>query len=225
MDKSKNKPQDTKQVILGLVIIGVLIFAGYSVISAIFGSNNEKKESSTQSQIDTKYELITHEDVSVGNAKRFLLRVVVAYPTSEDILKATADKIISDEKDKQPFNALAINFYDRKEFASGAYSLAKVEYAPNGQWAEASSVSMGDYSSSKNVYDFKQKVSSPDQFKDKQPTNEQAKIYSEYESVKKADNFIQSTEDQWITKTAQNLDLTPEKVKQALQVCIYWLNY
>lgn len=221
MNSGQKQPQDTKQVILGFIIIGVILFGGYLGISAITGSGNSNDESSSQSQVDTSYELIDKEDVSVGNAKRYLLRVVVAYPTTEETIRATAEKIISDEKDQQQFNAIAVNFYDREEFASGAYSLAKVEYAPDGEWSEAGSVRTGDYSDSEYVYDFKQKVSSPDEFSDKKPTDNQARIYSEYDSVKKADDF-QSTEEQWITKTAENTDSTPEEVQQAVQACTLW---
>lgn len=93
------------------------------------------------------YDIVGRQDVSIGVVKRFQVKVSLpqhyARGTVEDIAKAVAADITR----SQAVNAVSILFYGPGTSTAGIYDVAMVEWAPNGSWADATSVRAGDYSS------------------------------------------------------------------------------
>lgn len=94
------------------------------------------------------------EDVSVGATPRFDYRVVVSGKPTPAQLTQIAEAVFGQAKAKQPFAALRIGFYDYPEYATREFTLGQVEYAPDGDWAKASTIEPGDYDAMKPVTDL-----------------------------------------------------------------------
>ncbi len=67
--------------------------------------------------------------------KRFLYRVVVAPGLSEAQVRATINKLIIDETNKDgDIDEVGVLVYDDKKVSQGAYTVAKADWAPQGKW-------------------------------------------------------------------------------------------
>jgi len=123
-----------------ILIVIFIIFAGVIIFS---DSNNEtpelKSEQTEKEDIlnTTDYEIVEEEDISYALAKRYSIRVVINNnPATKNQIGAISEKIVNDYKTKDA-DALAIFFYFDKGQIDGAYTLAKAEWAPNGDWSQA----------------------------------------------------------------------------------------
>ena len=127
------------------IILTILIL--FFVMIVLLGSNNETSElKSKQTETETKtknvlnttnYEIAEEEDISHALAKRYSVRVVVNNnPATKSQIRAISEKIVNDYETKNA-DALAIFFYFDKGQIDGTYTLAKAEWAPNGDWSQA----------------------------------------------------------------------------------------
>ncbi|MCK4891536.1 MAG: hypothetical protein KAS78_02600, partial [Candidatus Pacebacteria bacterium] len=123
------------------IILTILILFFVMIVS--LDSNNETSElKSEQTEKEdvlntTNYEIVEEEDISHALARRYSVRVVVNNnPATKNQIKAISEKTVNDYKAKNA-DALAIFFYFDKGQIDGAYTLAKAEWAPNGDWSQA----------------------------------------------------------------------------------------
>ena len=154
-------------IIIVVFILSVIILLGGSEESsstnepATEQSDDSKKEVQVEvvqaqpqkndlSGID--YSIISTEDISFKSAQRFTIRVLLNNnPATQDQIRAVSEKIVEDYKDKA--DAVAIFFYFEESQADGAYTLAKAEWAPYGDWSKADLKT-----NQKLVYDFKDSI-------------------------------------------------------------------
>lgn len=85
------------------------------------------------------------EDVAVGATPRFEYRVVVSGRPTPQQLTRVAEAVFRKAQADQPFSALRIGFYDYPAYANREFTLGVVDYAPDGEWAKASTIEPGDY--------------------------------------------------------------------------------
>jgi len=84
----------------------------------------------------TDYDVVREKDISYALASRYSVDVVVFNnPVTKDQIEVVSEKIVDDFKAKA--DALAIFFYFDKSQVDGAFTLAKAEWAPNGDWSQA----------------------------------------------------------------------------------------
>lgn len=132
------------------------------------------------------YEIVETEDFSIPSANRFNVRVLMSNnPTTEDQIKAVSEKIVQDYQEKA--DAVSILFYFEESQVDGAYTLAKADWAPNGDWSQADLKT-----NQKLVYNFKDIV---DQERSDGPTVEEREINQAmkdlwYEMVDQTDDLV-----------------------------------
>lgn len=110
------------------------------IIFIIFGTmpdntNNPKIEEQNNILSTVNYEIIEVKDVSYIDAKRYSISIVINNnPATRQQVEAISEKIISSYKD---IDAIAMFYYFDKTQINGTYTLAKAEWAPNGDWSQA----------------------------------------------------------------------------------------
>jgi len=86
--------------------------------------------------IPPDYEIAEVEDLSLPTANRYNIRVVLKNdPATRDQIKTASKEIVEDYKDRA--DAVSILFYYDTSQVEGAYTLAMVDWAPYGDWAQA----------------------------------------------------------------------------------------
>jgi hypothetical protein len=138
------------------------------VIQALFiASCSEKTDEKQTSQIADKksaseissisdtvktvnFTVAAMEDASysVGGKRvvRITYRIKVEKQITDNEIRAICQKIISQERSKEPHNAIAFFFYLPDSDIKGAYTAGKAEWTPFGKWERAKDVDTGDYS-------------------------------------------------------------------------------
>jgi len=101
------------------------------------------------------YETLQREDVSFGSVVRVVYRVGVSGPLSEGDLRRIAEEIIDEEKGRNKVNAVGFFFYLPGTDPMGTYTAGKADWAPDGDWSKADTVTTGDYSKHKLVVETK----------------------------------------------------------------------
>lgn len=151
------KPLYKRWWFVGIVIFMVIIVGGGAEDAS---SDEPKKDDSPVVEDKVKvveYEVIEKEDVSIGDIKRFQWEVVVNEPANIEQLKVVAIEVIELAKKDNDFNAIVIGFYDYPEFIGHGYTLGKVLYAPQGEWAKAETVKTGQYDKMDYTYELRKK--------------------------------------------------------------------
>jgi len=136
------------------------------------------------SKID--YEILETEDFSIPSANRFNVKVLISNnPATAEQIKAVSEKIVEDYRNKA--DAVSILFYFDKSQVDGAYTIAKADWAPNGDWSQADLKT-----NQKLVYDLKDIVG---QERTDDPTSEEREINKAmrdlwYEMVDESDEVV-----------------------------------
>ncbi len=94
------------------------------------------------------HQVVKTTDISPLDAERVLIwYVVVEGQPSPRELSALADELIVDAKEKAPFNALSIRFYDYPHYVEQhrAYTVGRVDYAPWGDLGKGLMINAGEY--------------------------------------------------------------------------------
>lgn len=107
------------------------------------------------------YNISKIEDTTVGTCVRKTLHIVVNDDYSKEDLFKIAEKEINDYTMKNKVNALTVGFYESSNEIGNGYEMGRVEYVPNGVFADASTVTTGDYSTFKIVNFIEDKVNLP----------------------------------------------------------------
>jgi len=172
--------------------------------------NNEETKIEKQEVIqkEQEYKIIESDDISIPTAKRFRIKVVMGQEkTSENLIKEISQEIINEYQDKWS-NATVVYFYMHETEIDWWYTLAKAEWSPNGNWADA--YLKKDY---KTVYDFKKYVWEEDL---KTPTEEEREITKQirdlYYEMNNGSNFV--TEKEVYQILAPKLNKTVEELEE-----------
>lgn len=185
-----------KQVPKWAVTLGVLLVVGVvaSNLSRCAGDKiaSERAKNAASRAAEPKpapqalpaFKVVKVVDAHAGATPRFDYRVVVSGKPTPEQLAQIAEAVFGQAKAKQPFSALAVRFYDFPEYATREFTLGQVQYAPEGDWAKASTIKPGDYDSMKATTDLPTKDWS------KQLTADEVKVWAawwaEYDAAAKA---------------------------------------
>ncbi len=118
---------------------------GVILIPALIGC--ELPAPSRPVQPPPPHEIVATQDLSYSAARRYNLRVTLPDYYSQEEIERIAETIVADITDRERVNALSIMFYAPGTDTGGAWDVGMIEWAPNGQWADALSVDAGDYRS------------------------------------------------------------------------------
>ena len=148
-----------------------------------------------------QYTIISIDNSPQGKARRFIYHVVINPGTTKKDMEQIALWILAQAKKENPFNALAVGFYDYPKLLGYGFRFGKIEFAPNGKWTDADKVKIGDYSKLKAVNSLRE----PDW--ENALTKQEVDIYvkhnkllnsllekvSEYDEIKKAEKEADET--------------------------------
>lgn len=167
------------------------------------------------------YEIVEIEDISIGVIKRYCLHVLVNQEANIEQLKILSKKITENFKKEKSFNALVLGFYDYKEYVGFGYILGKVEYAPFSDWAKASDVKAGEYSTMDYKFDLREKDWS------KRLTQEEVDIYKYWHELYQSKADLNSTDlpnEDLIDKEIMNrLNISKDKIDEVFQKQLMWM--
>lgn len=103
----------------------------------------------------SKVKVARVDDASYGSVKRYVYRVVMPGNPPVGHVETALRWLILKARLKGKFNALGFFVYRSESEIDGIYTVAKGDYAPNGDWADAATVHTGDYSKMKLVFEMK----------------------------------------------------------------------
>ena len=226
MKKKKQHP------ILGLIVLIAIISVVYTCISVEENPDLSPppiqnpspaivNESVGEKLQLPEYQVIEIDDVSFGNTKRYSLSVITE-PADEQTIKLIAATIIEDLKTQKPFNSVYIYFNDQIEYIGHGHSLARVIYAPDGEWEKAMNVRTGDYSTMKFAYNIKGKDIG------ERPTDEEAKVYKYWNDVYNGmDTNPESFPDEDIVsqRVAEHFNINTDEVNSIYMKVTMWISF
>ena len=125
----------TTRIIIFLFVIALTLFLPIGIYS---------KE-------NLDYTIMRIDNSPQGKARRFTYHVVIVPGTTKRNMEQISLRVLEYAKKENPFNALAVGFYDYSVLIGHGFRFGRVEFAPNGKWNDASTVKTGDYSSLKMV--------------------------------------------------------------------------
>lgn len=105
-----------------------------------------------------KYKVESIDDISIGNAKREVMNVVVEGKYKLDQLYNIAKKEALQYTKENKMNALVVGFYTDKSHIGKGYDMGSVLYAPNGKIEYATKIKSGDYSDFKFVNELEEAI-------------------------------------------------------------------
>lgn len=180
-----------------------------SFFDAFFNTSTPSNSTpDTSATIETKlpaYTVNSVDDTSVGSTVRKTLNIVVTDTEyTLDDLYNIAEKEIKSYINSTKINAITAGFYNSADHIGKGYDMGRVEYVPNGNFADAVKVKTGDYSSFKFVNYLSEplKLTSGEELQDGTSNletikNDFAKIYSDASvtaEIKDSTLYITSTE-------------------------------
>lgn len=121
-----------------------------------------------------QFRIIRIDNSSLGNARRFTYHVVINPGTTKSEMEQISLRVLAQAQRENPFNVLAVGFYDHAVLVGHEFRFGRVEFAPNGRWADANTVRTGDYSTLRMVNLLRE----PDW--DNALTKREAKIFARY---------------------------------------------
>jgi hypothetical protein len=171
--------------------------------------------------IDTPaYEIVNVENVDVGNAVRLNLNVVVNDECNVEQLEQIASEVIEEAKEKTPFNAAIVFFYDYAEYIGHGMTLGKSVYAPDGDFGKAMDVKTGRYESMKYTNTFYDKDWG------KRLTPEEAAIWKQWMDLykeKDVGDYMQGLGDIVTREIADKTGLTEKQVSDIMDKQAAWV--
>lgn len=213
-----------KKILYGFIAFFILLFIIAVATDEQQDTNGQNDDTTEEVSSVVDYDVFERTDTSFSDTVRWSYKVVMPYPTSEDEIRAVAEEIVEDEKQTGDYNALSVLFYDAAEIARGGFSLARIEYAPDGEWAKAMDVSAGDYSTHEYVYDFRDKVNNPDEYADSRPTDEEFALCGSFDELAEADDYTED-EEVYIAQLANDIEASEDEIQDALFKCVMWTQY
>jgi hypothetical protein len=189
-------------------------------LMAACGESTTTEEEAPTEEVEIEvpqYEIVEAGDLNFAKAVRLEYYVVPELDVTEEEIKLIADDIVDSAKESEKFNAIVIWFIDDARQIGNGYTIAKVEYAPEGDWSKAADVKSGDYDTHEYVYDIGSSMSGklPRDFEEGvYPTEEEKEVYFYwsdlvYEQGIGGDDAVQ--------QTADNFDLSFEDADETIR--------
>ena len=108
-----------------------------------------------------EYRLIRTEDTSYGRVIRQAVRIRVPKHYTKGEVERIARAVTSDITSRQDVNAVMMYFHGPDATTSGIPDVARVEWAPYGNWGSADRVQAGDYPSFQYTVHYNPPVAAP----------------------------------------------------------------
>jgi len=133
-------------VIPALCIVLSLASAGCGKTESV-GSQSSVQQNVEPETIEpsSEYDIVDTKDLSFLNCVRKQVTVRTTHRLSEVEVTKVAQSVVSRVTCEHKVNAVSILMYDTPH-TTGPYTLASVDWAPGGDWAQARTVNTGDYS-------------------------------------------------------------------------------
>lgn len=164
------------------------------------------------------YTIAEEGNLSIAGAERWEYWLVPddIYISELEIEDMVADALEKAKEDRD-FNALAIWVIDDPRQVGNGYTIAKAEYAPEGEWSQAMEVDAGDYESHELVVDMGSNLSGKipaDYEEGTYPSAEELDVYFHWHNIV----FTEASADgeEAIQKTADELALGYEEADEII---------
>ena len=191
----------------------------------------EAPEAPTQeptTEVIPPYRIVETKDVSFGNTVRLVVRAVADFPITKDQAQAIMDEIIEQTSSETPLNALTVFLYDYEELADSTFTLAKADFAPDGEWRRADEVEAGDYDRHETAYIFQPKMDDPNAALADRPSSEEVVLCAAFNKADEenpdiyADFDIDDPDQALAEIAAQELEATAQEIVDAAWKCSLW---
>lgn len=151
--QSPAKPPSSKPLVV-LVLMAVVAFAAAFWINreperpAVLPLPSPPREAAPPTPV---WSTLEPKDVSFGNTARIILNVAVENDLAEAEALAVAREVVG--RQSESYNAIAVHIWTRPAWEQGGGAdVARVDYAPGGDWTKADTVATGNYSSHQYSY-------------------------------------------------------------------------
>ena len=175
---------------------------------------------------DLNANIIDIDTSSYGNVERYEIYVNLPFPVSEDAIVELCQWVVEDFKRDNSFNAVAVYISDLDAHYFG-YTIARCDYAPNGEWNDAGNVSAGDYSQHEYSYEFRSKVREPGLAIEEMPSDQEAELCNDWmvtiESLDEAGFYPGAeSENEADRLIAEKYGMQASKVEDTVLKCVFW---
>ena len=172
------------------------------------------------------YDVVEVDDISLAHSVRLRVVVTTEFPIVTEQIGALCEEVVQDLKSQGPLNAVVVFLYDTRSVVSGAYSIARCEYAPNGVWEDAGKVQAGDYSTHRFAYEYQPKVGDPDAALPERPTEQEYNLCQQwdrlaFELLSESDD-VAASEALAYEQIAEENGVSIQTVEDAVFKCIFW---
>ena len=200
-----------------VIFVAWVIVMGF-LVNLIINPIGESSKGKVQAS-EVAYRIVEKEELSFSNVKRFIWSVVVDEEVSVTDLELISKEVIEDAKKGEEFNAIAIHFYDHDEYIGKGYTLGQAEYAPDGDWSKADTISTGNYKKMDYKFDLREKDWSI------RLSQEEMDVYGVWQVIymEKAEEVDLPDEDGVTAEVAEALDITSEEVKAIVHKQSNWM--
>lgn len=172
------------------------------------------------------FEISGIETASFGDTIRYALYVDIVFPITEESIMEICDHVVEEFKQDRAFNAVAVYLSDLDAHYFG-YTIARCDYAPNGNWSDAGEVSTGDYESHTFQYAFQKKVSEPETSIADMPSPQEMELCEEWmitaDSLDEAGyDPVTESETEANRQLAEKYNMQATTVEDTVTKCIFW---
>ena len=195
------------------------IFGGAATVLSLTVLTACGEENVTEAEVDVPgYTIAEEGDLSIAGAERWEYWLV---PDDIFISESEVEAIVSDAletaKEDRDLNAVAIWVIDDERQVGNGFTMAKAEYAPEGEWSKAMEVSAGDYDSHELVIDIGSSMSGKipaDYEEGTYPTEEELDVYFHWHNIVYAEESAGGEEA--VQKTADELALSYDEADASI---------
>ena len=150
----KIEPKIKKLIILSITLL-VIAFILMIIIGTIYNSMNPNRINNEQKDIP-HYTIADEEDLSYSNVIRWQIRATTPIDNlTQEQIKNIAGDIVKRVKEERKVNAISIFLYYEGDDIYYMYTIARIDYAPYGDWSRADEVKTGDYSKHKYSIEYR----------------------------------------------------------------------
>lgn len=172
------------------------------------------------------FEISDIATASFGDTIRYAIYVDVVFPITEETIIEICGRVVEEFKQDTAFNAVAVLLSDLDAHYFG-YTIARCDYAPNGNWSDAVEVSTGDYDLHRFEYDYRDKVSEPETAIADMPSAQEMELCEEW--MKTVDSLEEAgyapateSEPEANRRLADKYNMQATTVEDTVMKCIFW---
>lgn len=187
------------------------------------GDVNSAEETAEAAVAVPGYSIVEEGDLSIGGAERLEYWVVPNdLYIGETEIQTVIEDVLKQAKEDRDFNAVVIWVVDDERQVGNGYTIAKAEYAPEGDWAKASEVDTGNYSSHELVVDMGSNLSGKipaDYEAETYPTEEELDVYFHWHNIVFEEGSAGGEEA--VQKTADDLAISYDEADEIISKVSY----